>query len=183
MKETLKFLRLQNGFSQNKVAEYLGISRQMYMKYESGETEPTVKCIRELSRLYNVTYDILIDDKYKSETSSNSYSDTSDGTLELHSSAPAYTASNVSVDSLNYRQTLRYLFKLNREDLIRIATKALRVEEEKKQADKPETPEMSQEEKERLFHKFSGYIKDVQIEDARAEYLKYLDEKYSEYLK
>lgn len=30
--------RLQNNFSQNKVADYLGISRQMYMKYESGET-------------------------------------------------------------------------------------------------------------------------------------------------
>lgn len=183
MKDTLKFLRLQNNFSQNKVADYLGISRQMYMKYESGETEPTVKCVRELSKLYKVTYDILIDDKYKSEDKNVSYSDNTDGSVEVHSSAPAYTASAGSVDSLNYRQTLRYLFKLNREDLIRIATKALRTAEEKKQADKPEVPEMSQEEKMRLFHKFSGYIKDVQIEDAKAEYLKYLDEKYSEYIK
>lgn len=183
MNETLKYLRSQNNFSQNKVAEYLGISRQMYMKYESGETEPTVKCIRELSKLYNVTYDILIDDKFKSQNETVSYSDKADGTLELHSPTPVYTAGNVSVDSLNYRQTLHYLFKLNREDLIRIATKALRTAEEKKQADKPEVPEMSQEEKMRLFHKFSGYIKDVQIEDAKAEYLKYLDEKYSEYIK
>lgn len=183
MNETLKYLRSQNNFSQNKVAEYLGISRQMYMKYESGETEPTVKCIRELSKLYNVTYDVLIDDKYKSEIINDSYSDKTDGSLEVHDSAPAYTARAASVDSLNYRQTLRYLFKLNREDLIRIATKALRTAEEKKQAEKPEVPEMSQEEKMRLFHKLSGCIKDVQIEDAKTEYLKYLDEKYSEYIK
>lgn len=183
MNETLKYLRSQNNFSQNKVAEYLGISRQMYMKYESGETEPTVKCIRELSKLYNVTYDVLIDDKFKSEIKNDSYSDKTDGSLEVHDSAPAYTARAASVDSLNYRQTLRYLFKLNREDLIRIATKALRTAEEKKQAEKPEVPEMSQEEKMRLFHKLSGCIKDVQIEDAKTEYLKYLDEKYSEYIK
>lgn len=54
---------------------------------------------------------------------------------------------------------------------------------QEKQADKPEVPEMSQEEKMRFFHKLSGCIKDVQIEDAKTEYLKYLDEKYSEYIK
>jgi len=185
MKDTLKYLRMQNNFSQNQVAEYLGISRQMYIKYESGETEPTVKLIRELSKLYKVTYDILIDDKYKEEAQKNSketvkettYENKSTPAMEIHSSTPAYTASNVNPDALNFRQAWQSLFKLNSDDLVRIATKALKLSEEKKR--KPvEDEEMSMEEKLRLFHKLSGCIKDVKIEDWKSEKMKYLEEKY-----
>jgi len=181
MKDTLKYLRMQNNFSQNQVAEYLGISRQMYIKYESGETEPTVKCVRELSKLYKVTYDILIDDKYKEEAEKVSkevtYESKTSSPLELHSSAPAYTASNVNPDALNFRQAWQSLFKLNPDDLVRIATKALKLSEEKKS--KPvEDEEMSMEEKMRLFKKFSGSIKDVKIEDWKSAKMEYLEEKY-----
>ena len=52
MKETLKALREKNNYSQATVAKYLGISRQMYIKYESGEAEPPVKVIVALIKLY-----------------------------------------------------------------------------------------------------------------------------------
>jgi len=182
MKDTLKYLRMQNDFSQNKVADYLGISRQMYIKYEAGETEPTVKCVRELSKLYKVSYDVLIDDKYKEEvgklSKEETYENKSESAMEVHSSAPAYTASNVNADALNFRQAWGLLFKLNSEDLIRLATRALKLVEEKKRKPVEETPEMSMEEKMRLFNKFNGFIKDVKIEDWKSAKMEYLKEKY-----
>lgn len=69
MKETLKLLREKNGLSQTAVADYLGISRGMYIKYESGETDPTVKVIIGLSKLYKVPYDLIIDNQYGNKTS------------------------------------------------------------------------------------------------------------------
>lgn len=63
MKEILRALREKNLLSQSAVAEYLNVSRQMYMKYESGENEPSVKMVVLLSRLYKVPYDVIIDNK------------------------------------------------------------------------------------------------------------------------
>ena len=64
MKESLKALREKNNYSQATVAKYLGISRQMYIKYESGEAEPPVKVIVALSKLYKVDYAQIIDLMY-----------------------------------------------------------------------------------------------------------------------
>nr|WP_318706805.1 helix-turn-helix domain-containing protein [uncultured Treponema sp.] len=55
--------------SQSSVAEYLNISRQMYLKYESGETEPPVKVIVLLSKLYKVSYGTIIDNKFATQES------------------------------------------------------------------------------------------------------------------
>ncbi len=63
MKETLKALREQFNYSQNSVAKFLGISRQMYIKYENGEADPPVKTVIALCGLYKVPYDFLIDNK------------------------------------------------------------------------------------------------------------------------
>lgn len=63
MKETLKALREQFNYSQNSVAKFLGISRQMYIKYENGDADPPVKTVVALSGLYKVPYDFLIDNK------------------------------------------------------------------------------------------------------------------------
>lgn len=63
MKEILRELREKNNLSQATVAEYLGVSRQMYMKYESGENEPSVKMVVLLSKLYKVSYEQIIDNK------------------------------------------------------------------------------------------------------------------------
>lgn len=63
MNRTLRVLREQNNYSQAAVASYLGISRQMYIKYENGDVEPPVKIVTELANFYRVPYDIIIEDK------------------------------------------------------------------------------------------------------------------------
>lgn len=65
MKEILINLRTENRYSQNALAKELGISRQAYIKYETGEVEPPVEIIRKLSKLFNVSYETLIDNETK----------------------------------------------------------------------------------------------------------------------
>lgn len=62
MNNIIKYLREKHKYSQSQVAEALDVSRQAYIKYETGEVEPPVAVIRRLSRLYSVSYKELIDD-------------------------------------------------------------------------------------------------------------------------
>ena len=73
MKESIKNLREQHNYSQSYLATYLGISRQMYIKYEAGEVEPPVRVVVALAKLYDVSYSIIIDDKLCSSKDSVSY--------------------------------------------------------------------------------------------------------------
>ena len=60
LKENLIILRNIHGFSQEEIAEKIGISRQAYAKWESGATVPDIeKCMR-LSEVYGVTIDSLV---------------------------------------------------------------------------------------------------------------------------
>ncbi|MBQ0166343.1 MAG: helix-turn-helix transcriptional regulator [Treponema sp.] len=61
MDKILKQLREMNNYSQNSIATFLNISRQMYIKYEQGEVDPPVKVIRELAHFYRVPYEYIID--------------------------------------------------------------------------------------------------------------------------
>lgn len=104
MKEILIQLREDNRYTQTAMAKLLGISRQAYMKYETGEVEPPVEVIRRLKKIYNVSYEILIDnrvDLVNTSTSDNPESGSSfsyknhqyDG-MAVASPAPAYRASS-----------------------------------------------------------------------------------------
>lgn len=61
MKEILKELRRKSHYSQDVIAKILDVSRQTYIKYESGEVEPSVDMVRKLSKAYGVSYSVLID--------------------------------------------------------------------------------------------------------------------------
>lgn len=63
MNHTIKILRTKHNYSQSSVAKYLGISRQMYIKYETGTSELSVKTIKTLSNLYKISPDIIFEDK------------------------------------------------------------------------------------------------------------------------
>lgn len=53
-------LRNIHGFSQEEIAEKIGISRQAYAKWENGATVPDIeKCMR-LAEVYGVTIDSLV---------------------------------------------------------------------------------------------------------------------------
>ena len=60
--ERLRELRADKGISQTKAADYLGISRTAYNKYESGAIKP-VRKLKELSLLFGVSIDYLLEGK------------------------------------------------------------------------------------------------------------------------
>lgn len=66
--EKLQTLRKQNGMSQEKLAEMLGISRQAVSKWESGQSYPDMDKLIALSDLFKVSIDSLIKEKQPNET-------------------------------------------------------------------------------------------------------------------
>lgn len=60
LKDNLIMLRNLSGFSQEELAEKIGISRQAYAKWESGATVPDIEKCAALARVYNVTLDSLM---------------------------------------------------------------------------------------------------------------------------
>ena len=60
LKENLIILRNIHGYSQEEIAEKIGISRQAYAKWENGITIPDIEKCKRLSDLYGVTIDSLI---------------------------------------------------------------------------------------------------------------------------
>ena len=66
MESIIKTLREQNRYTQVKLAQELGISRQALIKYESMEQELPVNVIRGLSKIFSVSYECFIDNKLPS---------------------------------------------------------------------------------------------------------------------
>ena len=60
LKDNIVMLRKINGYSQEEVAEKIGISRQAYAKWEKGTTIPDVEKCALLAELYETTIDSLI---------------------------------------------------------------------------------------------------------------------------
>lgn len=58
-------LRSVNGYSQEEVAEKVGISRQAYAKWEKGETVPDVERCQKLAELYGTTIDSILNFSHK----------------------------------------------------------------------------------------------------------------------
>jgi transcriptional regulator with XRE-family HTH domain len=77
--EKLQSLRKQNGYSQEQLAEEIGIARQTISKWENGQAVPELSGLLALSRLYGVTIDRIVkeDDecntllRQKAETNKN----------------------------------------------------------------------------------------------------------------
>lgn len=57
---TLKLYRKQNGFTQEQVAERLGVSRQAVAKWERGDSLPDIDNIIALADMYEVSIDSLV---------------------------------------------------------------------------------------------------------------------------
>lgn len=60
-------LRKKNGWSQEELAEKLGVSRQSISKYESAQSIPDLDKILKLSEIFGVTTDYLIKDELEEE--------------------------------------------------------------------------------------------------------------------
>ena len=57
--ENLRRFRNIKGMSQQQVADYLGVSRQAYTRYEMGQREPGIDVLTKLAKLYNYQVDVF----------------------------------------------------------------------------------------------------------------------------
>ncbi|MDD3919969.1 MAG: DUF5680 domain-containing protein [Eubacteriales bacterium] len=62
LEDKLQFLRKQAGYSQEQLADALGVSRQTVGKWENGQAVPELYGLMELSRLYHITIDRIVKD-------------------------------------------------------------------------------------------------------------------------
>jgi len=64
--QRLKELRLENGMTQQQVADLLNIKQQSYIRYEYGTGEPSINTLIKLTEIFNVSADYLlgISDEY-----------------------------------------------------------------------------------------------------------------------
>lgn len=60
LSKNLIMLRNIHGYSQENIAEKIGISRQAYAKWETGATVPDVIKCSQLAKIYGITVDGLI---------------------------------------------------------------------------------------------------------------------------
>ena len=110
MKEILRSLRNKSNYSQSAVADYLEISRQMYNKYESGTAEPSLKNIKKLCELYNVSADLFLGSIQKDDNKVlYSYSSESSSYMSVASPAVSY---GKSPEESNSKNLLAELIKL-----------------------------------------------------------------------
>lgn len=58
--ENIKAIRCRLNFSQEYVAEKVGVSRQAVSKWETGSSEPSTANLRALAELYQVSVDELL---------------------------------------------------------------------------------------------------------------------------
>lgn len=62
LKDKLQLLRKQNGYSQEQLADKIGIARQTISKWENGQAVPELNGLILLSELYGVTIDRIVKD-------------------------------------------------------------------------------------------------------------------------
>ena len=60
--EKITLLRKRNGWSQEELAEKVGVSRQAISKWESAQSTPDLKRVMMLSEVFGVTTDTLLKD-------------------------------------------------------------------------------------------------------------------------
>lgn len=64
----LRELRTKKGVYQKDIAKYLGVDRTTYVKYERGDSEPSIDIIKKLANYFDVTVDFLVGKEKKANT-------------------------------------------------------------------------------------------------------------------
>ncbi len=80
-------LRKANGWSQEELAENLNVSRQAISRWENGTALPDANNILQLSKLFKVTADYLLNEDYTSDGDTQCIKETP---KELHSPKSIY---------------------------------------------------------------------------------------------
>lgn len=62
-KDKIKYLRKKQNYTQQQVADILGIDRSTYSFYEIGKTRPKLEILKALAKIFKVSVDELLDDE------------------------------------------------------------------------------------------------------------------------
>lgn len=203
MKETIKNLREHFRYSQTQMAAIVGVSRQMYIKYENGETEPGIKVLCKLSSVYNVPYEVIIENRYKDGVpEKRDYAETIDlkkfRASEKYSSSgtcisdamPAYEYStqrpaplvdtlrqiHLLVKKLDYSEKLKLASSLIESSRIDCENEEHRIKAQSE--DRIGMGYLTKKESLEILNEMAGCIKDKENIDVKELKCKYLDEKY-----
>ena len=68
LSEKILYLRKKQGMTQEQLAEKMEVSRQAVSRWESGTALPDVSNIVQLSKIFAVSADYLLNEEYESET-------------------------------------------------------------------------------------------------------------------
>ncbi len=120
--ERIAHLRNQQGFTQQRVADAIGISRGAYANYEVGTREPDAETLSKLADLYQVSTDYLLgrtDDPKGTagSTSDHSISPEEREFLEWvkeHVTGHFFYDFHESKNKEQYMESLRLIWKLER---------------------------------------------------------------------
>ena len=69
----LKDIRLEKGLTQRQIADYIGCAPSVYSRYETGDREPSVDTLIQLSRCLGVTIDRIVDNDAPADEGLTSY--------------------------------------------------------------------------------------------------------------
>lgn len=58
--ETIRSLRIDNGYTQAQIAEYLNVKQNTYSQYEIGTLNYPIDVLMKLADFYNVSVDYLL---------------------------------------------------------------------------------------------------------------------------
>lgn len=67
LKDNIKQLRKQNGYTMKALGEMLGLTESSISYYEKGEREPSIGTLVKMSKLFSVSLDFLIGIKSETE--------------------------------------------------------------------------------------------------------------------
>lgn len=97
----LKELRTKSNVTQLQIAEFLGVSRSTYTRYEIGEREPNVYMLKKIAAFFKISIDVLLQN--------NSEDDSLDSQI-------MYSVSDLNDDDkINLIRYIDYMKKRNRE--------------------------------------------------------------------
>ncbi|MCF8380155.1 MAG: helix-turn-helix domain-containing protein [Bacteroidales bacterium] len=83
--KNLKAWRVKLGYSQEIIAEYLGISRENISYYETGEREIPVKHLEKVSELFGIEPDLLFEENMKIQDTEMALAFRNDNNLSVDS--------------------------------------------------------------------------------------------------
>ena len=63
MENKIKQYRKLKNITQEEMAALLNVTRQSYINYESGETEPSFETLKKISKILNVSIDSLLNNE------------------------------------------------------------------------------------------------------------------------